>query len=1053
MLVRQFFGWWVLVVVLLASVPTVGARDWIFRIVKDEFAIHNDDCTASLNDAGVVVFDRGYYGDEDVIYRYDGAAAQVLVDASGQFRRLWNPLVNDDGLVAFCARLDDYMYDAVYATADGVTFAPIVHPDDPVRNVAGLSISNDGAAAFWAQLDDYYTMGIYVTDGVDIITIAENAGPLALWGYYGRFTTINDERRVAFWAEFDEGGAGIFVGDGTTLETIATTGDLFDQFHGSPVIDAAGQVYFLAELTTSEKAIYRWDGEELVAVIEPGGPWGDLGYGQPWANDEGRVLFETGSTWALYVGPEPDAFRVIGQTDTFYGGGVSEVTPLGLNAGGQVLFHVGLQGGRWVDVLAVATPATGASEVIYVRADADGLNDGTSWEDAFMYLWDALEFACPEDQIWVAAGVYKPGQATLVNWTYRGEYFGIPSGMSLYGGFAGDEATLEERAGLFDQTVLSGDINGDDEPNFANYDDNCYVVVVAGDGEAGAILIDGFTIRGGSTGDGFSYAELTGVYGAGLSIRTEATIRNCVFVENQSDHYYEHCAGAGVHAEIGPAVFENCEFANNRALKLSGAGGAYVTGVSASFADCIFHGNSAPAGGAGLAVNDGADANVTQCVFDSNANPAVGVVNADATIGACTFTNNTGTALRVWGSSDQAVTVTDCTFVANSGVWSGAVDNVGTLTLRECLFLENEGSCGGAVGNDDGTIWIENCEFLQNAANNIGYPPNRGGAFWTRSGEATVKNCTFVGNWATPDGAGGAVRAIYDEGDAVRLVNCQFWGNSADIGGAVACYDAAPVFAQCVFAGNTATDGGAFHSFVGSEPVIVNSVIVANSATGYGGGLFGDAEQDQPAIHNSILWANQDQDGNYAETSQTYGGEPEIRYSCVSGWTGALGGIGNFGDDPLFVDQLGPDGIPGSGDEDFRLSPGSPCIDRGSDWLVPEDFADLDEDTNVDEFLPLDLEGEGRFFDDPNTPDVGGGSVAIVDVGAYEFGGTGPQPCLSDFDGDGDVDLADLGRLLGCYGSAYGEPEYDPLCDVNVDGVIGLADLATLLGMYQAVCP
>ncbi len=306
MLVRESCGWWVLVVILAACVPPVGARDWIFRIVDDEFAIQNDSSTASLNDAGVAVFDRGFYSDEGVIYLYDGAITQVLVDTSGQFRRVWDPVVNDSGLVAFCSRLDDYMFDAIYSTVDGATFTPIVHPDDPVRFVAGLSITSDGAVAFWAGLDDYDTVGIYVADGVDIVTIADNTGPLTFSGYPDvRFTTINDARRVAFWAEFDDGGEGIFVGDGATLETIATTGDVFDRFVGSPVIDAAGQVYFCGELGPGERAIYRWDGDELVVVIEPGEPWGGLGYGQPWVNRDY-------SPSSCYF-PIPEPFRCVEQ--------------------------------------------------------------------------------------------------------------------------------------------------------------------------------------------------------------------------------------------------------------------------------------------------------------------------------------------------------------------------------------------------------------------------------------------------------------------------------------------------------------------------------------------------------------------------------------------------------------------------------------------------------------------------------------------------------------------------------------------------------------------
>ena len=129
------------------------------------------------------------------------------------------------------------------------------------------------------------------------------------------------------------------------------------------------------------------------------------------------------------------------------------------------------------------------------------------------------------------------------------------------------------------------------------------------------------------------------------------------------------------------------------------------------------------------------------------------------------------------------------------------------------------------------------------------------------------------------------------------------------------------------------------------------------------------------------------------------------------------------------------------------MSAGSPCIDAGCNWGVPPDSADLDDDGDVTEITPLDLDGEGRFFDDPNKPDTGCGNAPIVDMGSYEFGGTGPQPCLGDLDDDRDVDFADLATLLAVYGDT-GTCEGDLDCDGDVD----LADLAALLANYGMAC-
>ena len=52
---------------------------------------------------------------------------------------------------------------------------------------------------------------------------------------------------------------------------------------------------------------------------------------------------------------------------------------------------------------------------VYVDKDATGLNDGTSWMDAFNDLQDALDVArlySNVDQIWIAHGEYYPTPGT-----------------------------------------------------------------------------------------------------------------------------------------------------------------------------------------------------------------------------------------------------------------------------------------------------------------------------------------------------------------------------------------------------------------------------------------------------------------------------------------------------------------------------------------------------------------------------------------------------------------------------------------------------------------
>ena len=87
-----------------------------------------------------------------------------------------------------------------------------------------------------------------------------------------------------------------------------------------------------------------------------------------------------------------------------------------------------------------------------------------------------------------------------------------------------------------------------------------------------------------------------------------------------------------------------------------------------------------------------------------------------------------------------------------------------------------------------------------------------------------------------------------------------------------------------------------------------------------------------------------------------------------------------------------------------------------------------------------------RFSDDPDTLDSGAGAAPLVDMGALEF-----QPCgtAGDLDGDGVIDLTDLGILLidfGCGGGGCAG-------DLNGDGTTDLTDLGDLLIVFGTSCP
>ena len=171
------------------------------------------------------------------------------------------------------------------------------------------------------------------------------------------------------------------------------------------------------------------------------------------------------------------------------------------------------------------------------------------------------------------------------------------------------------------------------------------------------------------------------------------------------------------------------------------------------------------------------------------------------------------------------------------------------------------------------------------------------------------------------------------------------------------------------------------------------------------------------------------------------------RYCDIQG--GGFPGTGNLDIDPMFVDPLGPDGLPGTVDDDLRLQAVSPCIDAADSTAPP-----------IDPFepMPFDLDGNARFIDDTETEDTGVEECPIVDMGAYEFQEGNLGCCRTDLNSDGYTGAADLAELLGNWGPCAepcepGDPAATCAADFNGDCDVETIDLAILLGAWGLCIP
>jgi hypothetical protein len=140
---------------------------------------------------------------------------------------------------------------------------------------------------------------------------------------------------------------------------------------------------------------------------------------------------------------------------------------------------------------AMFSGCVGAATIYVNAARPDDTGDGLTWSAAKQTLVAALTQAASGDEIWVAAGTYKPTTGTD-----RTISFVLKAGVGVYGGFAGTETARAQRNWTANGTTLSGDIGtpGDNS-------DNCYHVVSAsGDMQNG--VLDGFTVSGGNANGG-----------------------------------------------------------------------------------------------------------------------------------------------------------------------------------------------------------------------------------------------------------------------------------------------------------------------------------------------------------------------------------------------------------------------------------------------------------------------------------------------------------------------------------------------------------------------
>lgn len=459
-----------------------------------------------------------------------------------------------------------------------------------------------------------------------------------------------------------------------------------------------------------------------------------------------------------------------------------------------------------------------ADRVIFVDDSAPAGGNGASWATAFRSLQDALfdvQRAPRASEIRIGQGMFKPDFGHREDTGDRDASFRLLDDLALRGGFAGfgaadpDERDIERYV-----TVLSGDLAGDDGPDFTNINDNSRHVV---SGEyASTAVLDGFTITAGN-------ADLPYDVGGGLE-GGSASVTRCVFEGNRA----VFLGGAAACF----ARFSQCTFRGNRSESTAGAvfaeGGATI--------DCVFIDNRAVLGGAGA--GQGLSSHAWEgCVFERNTAEQGGALwfgdyGGCVTIDGCEFRDNHASTNggAVFFGDEYCPTVTNSIFDQNSAAGAGggvySSSKIGAFT--DVVFRQNGATLGGGLFRRDGEAGdrstLIGCTFETNAA-------VLGGGAYVESADVAFIDCALLGNTAI---AGGG---IYNDAGRLAITDGSVDANVAVLdGGGVFCLgDVATDGAS--FLRNSASDGGGLHVVSGTASV--NASLFDGNTAARGAGIYG----------------------------------------------------------------------------------------------------------------------------------------------------------------------------------------------------------------------
>ena len=310
-----------------------------------------------------------------------------------------------------------------------------------------------------------------------------------------------------------------------------------------------------------------------------------------------------------------------------------------------------------------------AERIFYVKTGGGG--DGSSWTTALGDVQAAIDAAASGDSVWIATGTYYPSSVReLEGAELFGYSFELKDGVSLYGGFKGNETSLSERR----KRKSGGDAWDFSYPTVLTQSEgNVGGVIRSGETPLTVpVILDGLVIQGGQ-------AIGSGVDGMGGGVQAMGSIviRNSLIIGNLARD------GGGL-ALGGGATVESCGVFDNELIEEGWGGkggGLYLFGDDNLVVGSVVAGNGVVEGGVqnGGGIYAVGSGGVMHCTI----------------VGNCAMREGGG----VWCEGDVEVT--------NSIIWGNAPSLVqanGTAENFICCAIE-----AGAPGVGIIPLMSDNC--------------------------------------------------------------------------------------------------------------------------------------------------------------------------------------------------------------------------------------------------------------------------------------------------------------------------------------------------------